>query len=898
MNNKNNKYPTFSELNERLIQHGVEDVVSYLIGSGNYNRSSTSLSMGGYLGGKEGNSFQVKTQGTNIGMWYENNTAESPNDAGMGDLIELWSLVKNIDKGEAAKEIRGFLGMSFPSSSTPLKVFTSPKQKVEDKRKRLVKHISSTKTVSPNSINKYQRQLGNKPEALEYLHKRGLSDQTIKYFGIGLSNTYIDKHEVERSSALVFPLVTVMGSMVSPYAYYNVPGVTKNPITKNGWCSSSPRCSYNTEKLPSHDFLFIAEGFKDLWLLHQYIQGTDLENRLLIVTSTHGSRVPEEVQCDPLFFNDFTYVYCGQDADGAGDNTASSWSKFATTKSYRAKPPFKNEESKKDWTDFFSLAGNDINAFVQLLKNASQITTEIALETPKNLNDYEVGKTYSYDPVDINGAFVNGYLYYPVLSHEVGIDPETQTRAYGTSVKVVRSDGVACSYRQLPLLKRPDIIPIPLFALDDGTLISGPAKVSTQPSWEWHQVQAWREGKLKIRSIDVIINEIASILRGQIWLPNPDDHIILAIVVAVTYAQNIFDAVPLILATGVAGSGKSQLGALMAQVSCNGVVVGDTSAATITRMLDETRGFMVLDDIEKIYKSNKGSSSQNEDLLQILKVSYKKATATRKITEPKTMAVKTLNFYGVKFMTNTSGIEDILGTRTITIQTRKAINGFKPEELPFESFKGIRGELHAWAMESCTKLHEIYKGYSISERNEEILAPLRAISELAVMPEWQEKIDGLSRRLEVEQKSADSPTAYIKEAVWGLIKEGFVSMSIEQLVMEIKRIVPVNYGMDNTTDIPEWQDITWLRHQLVTMGYITRGTEKRFRPYGRVSAQRLYKFEHRLYEEIGAESQELLVKVKSLPEVEGTQYCKRHARCMECPYGDIDCEIRNKTTKR
>jgi hypothetical protein len=894
----NNKLSSFSELNEQLVSYGVETIVAHLVGTGNYHRSSTTLSMAGYTGGKGGNSFQVKTQGSGIGMWYENNTAESPNSAGTGDLVELWSLVRNIDKGSTAKEIREYLGTQFQPNHRNLTVITSPKQAKEDSKKRLSKHLSSTKTVAQSSLDKYKRQLANNPEAIAYLHNRGLTDETIAYFDIGLSNVYKDKNDIVRSDALVFPLVIVNGNKVSPYAYYNVPGVTVNPITKNGWCSSSPRCSYNTVRLASHDFLFIAEGFKDLWLLHQYIQGTDLEKRLLIVTSTHGSRVPEEVQVDPYFFSDFTHIYCGHDADGSGEITANDWAQYAANKVYRAKPPFKNEESNKDWTDFFSLPSNGIAELVKLLEIAPRINTNEILDTPSNLSEYEVGKTYSYDPVDINGAFVNGYLYYPVIAHVVSVDPETLITTHGRTVKVVRSDKTACSYRPLPLIKRHDIIPEPLYALDDGTLINGPAKVSTEASWDWAQIKAWIDGRSKPREIEVIVNEMAAILRGQIWLPNQDDHLILAIVIVVTYVQNIFDAIPLILATGTAGSGKSQLGALMAKLSCNGHVVGEMSAATISRLIDETRGFLVLDDIEKIYKSNKGSSSNNEDLLQILKVSYKKATAIRKVTDTKTMAIKSLNFYGVKFMTNTAGIEDILGTRTITIHTRKALNGFRPEELHLERFKHIRSELHAWSMENCTKLHEIYKGFSISVRNEEILAPLRVIAQLADQQDWQEKINALSRRLDVEQKSTDSPSAYLKEAVWNLVKVGFKAITVEQLIMELKLIVPTNYGMNYTTDIPEWQDTTWVRHQLVTMGYLSGGAVKRFRPYGKFALQRLYKLEQRLFDEIGAESQELLVKVKALDEIDGTQYCKRHARCMECPYADIDCEIRNNTSKR
>jgi hypothetical protein len=42
-------------------------------------------------------------------------------------------------------------------------------------------------------------------------------------------------------------------------------------------------------------------------------------------------------------------------------------------------------------------------------------------------------------------------------------------------------------------------------------------------------------------------------------------------------------------------------------------------------------------------------------------------------------------------------MEDILGTRTIPIYTRKPLNDFKQEEMPYEKLRELRAELHAWA---------------------------------------------------------------------------------------------------------------------------------------------------------------------------------------------------------
>jgi hypothetical protein len=43
------------------------------------------------------------------------------------------------------------------------------------------------------------------------------------------------------------------------------------------------------------------------------------------------------------------------------------------------------------------------------------------------------------------------------------------------------------------------------------------------------------------------------------------------------------------------------------------------------------------------------------------------------------MTTKTLNFFGVKVLTNTSGVDNILGSRMFRIQTRKIPDALRAE---------------------------------------------------------------------------------------------------------------------------------------------------------------------------------------------------------------------------
>ena len=885
------------DLNKALVSHGVQNVVDHLIGAGNYNKNPTTLGMSGYQGGK-GNSFQVQLTGQNEGFWYENNRSESPNDSGSGDLVDLWSLTRGLSKGDACKEINEFLGGSL---SLQVNVNTTPKLRVIEpkatQKKRLADHLGGLRLVSDQTVAKYAGRLRRNQPALDYLYGRGLTQETIDFFRLGLRPPYTGKDNVFRQNALVFPLIGSGGEWFKPYGYYNVPGVSENPVDKNGWCPTSPRVSYNTKRLPTHQYLFVVEGFKDLWILHQKIQGTDLAAHCIIATSTHGSQIPIEVQADPNIFNGYTKIFVCTDSDPTGVETATAWATYIGTRAYRVNPfpEFKKKGEPKDWTDFFK-AGRTVNQFTELLKNAEQMTTCKLEKTPNNLADYKAGNTYAYRPVDISGAFVNGHLYYPVIAHEVGVDPQTGLMGHARIIKIVRSDRKVMGYRALPMLRRPGALDEPIYALTDGTIISSIPKVPPNPSWDWDHIQSWINGDKKTRSISEIIEDLEMIIRSQIWLPHDDDYLILALVLVVTYVQNVFDAVPLVLATGEAGSGKSQLGEVMSKLGANGIILGETSAATITRTLDETRGFLVLDDVEKITKVMKGGNLQTDDFLQILKVSYKQSTASRAVTDTKSMTVRNLNFYGVKFMTNTSGIEDILGTRTISIQTRKARTGsFRADELDLERLELLRAELHEWSMNTATELHGHYKKHPTTNRPLEITAPLRAIIDASGRAEWQEHIDRLVERLNLEARAVDSPTAVVKEAAHRLVKTGYQSFFVEHVIMEMTTLVPENYMKEHTTDIPEWRQNEWVRNQLHQLGYIPRSTNKRARPYGRSRLMRLYPVNAMLIEEVDHESPGVLDELDQLHD--GATFCKRFGRCMECPYSDIYCEIRAKSSK-
>jgi hypothetical protein len=885
-----------SELNQLLVQSGVENVVQYLCGTGNFTRRQDYLSSGNYVGTQKGDSFYIYTTGRSAGFWKESNLSESPNGKESGDLLEYWCVVKDIGKADACNQIREYLRLEQPheakKAKTMLKLVNADKPQQTIKVK-LAEHISGQKPASLSTMRLQQTKLYANTAALNYLYGRGLTDETISHFHLGLSQS--NKH-TDYVNALTFPVIREDGIACNPYPKVNIPNITQNPVSENGWCTGAPRFTFNTKRLPSHEWLIITEGQKDLWILHQLLRPSNLYSRILLASSTHGSAIPYEVVNDPRTLAGFKKILLAHDADPAGDDIARSYKPYIDNRGYRLRPPFifMQKGDDKDWTDFANQSGT-VKQLLELITKAEALRQD-DLHAISNINDLKEGESYAYNPVDISGAFANGYLYCPVTT----ID--SAKNAFGVLAasrvtKVVRSDKQVFDYHEIPGINHPGAHSKPLYALGDGTIIADIPKISPYQSWKWGDIDRWKRGGYHARKIDEIIEDIMRMMKSQIWLPNESDYLILALVAVVTYVQTVFEAVPLVLATGPAGSGKSALGEFMANVSANGVVIGDASAATITRLMDVNRGLLVLDDIEKIHsKSSKSSQPQVDDLLQILKTSYKQRTAMRSITDVKSGEVNVLNFYGVKFMNNTQGIDEILGTRTITIHTRRAPAGvFKHIDSDPEDTMDLRQELHAWSMDFCKPLHQAYKQHSKKSRPEEITAPLRAIVDIANKAQWHDALDDLVARINIEQESTNSPESVVRESCVRLAKRGFASVAVEQVIMEMSTLVPDNYMKEYTTDIPEWRQVNWVRKHLVNLGFINASTSTRDRPFGRINAMRFYKLQSTVYHEAESAND---TDPSLLRTIDGNQFCKMHISCKDCPYETVLCEIREKTTKK
>jgi hypothetical protein len=739
-------------------------------------------------------------------------------------------------------------------------------------------------------LGRLKKRLRTNEQAMRWLkEERGLEPKTVDRFSLGLSMPYQRKSGDLQENALQYPLIGNDGKFYNKYGYYNLPGVTQNPTDQNGWMPSAVR-TYYADALGGKTSLFICEGAKDVWRHWQALSGSVIGSELLLITSTHGSAFPEEWK-DPAFWLRWEKIYLGQDNDESGDVVAGKLAEIIGRDVRRVLVP---KWYGKDWTDFWQ-SGGTVEEFSELLDEAPVISIKVKpLEEALPLEGY--GR-FAYEPLNINGAFHNGHLYCTaqVLSREMDIlrketGEEVVHDIEQLETVVIRSDRTVHSAMVMPA-RRGTKDKERVLRLTDGTLIEREPQPNKYGTWSWPSMSDYLSGKSQTRPLGAILADVEAHLRSSVWLPYDEDYAILALIVPVTYAQAVFDSVPLLFLNGPAGSGKSEMGRAMARICANAYICGQSSAASIARFIDESRGFVVLDDLEMI--GNKGG--EFTELVQALKLSYNKETAIKLWTDVKTMRTMLLNFYGVKMINNTTGVDQILGSRMLRIQTRQIPENMKKEFqglTPTESFRlrALRDELHTWTFENVGRVDAEYRtSYpKNSDRSEEITAPLRVMAELAGNPELKSQLEVALTRQKQKAMDPDDPTEVLREALKNLIAQGYDMVAITHLVLEMRSLISQDYGKSFTNEIPRWAQPEWVGRMLRTFDLIDPdpSTHERHRVFG--ANLRFYPIRPSFIEEVRGwyEAQGTVIPVGT--RTDPTDFCQI---CDSCPFRTLACEI-------
>lgn len=725
--------------------------------------------------------------------------------------------------------------------------------------------------------------------ALQYLADRGLAPATIRRFHLGIKEPYKRRSDEKIiSNVLCCPIISNNGDALSRYCCFAIPGVTENILAEDSWSRGQPK-TYYSGSTADKTIVLVADSCYELWVLDQYLAGSDIEDKSVIIAPSHGSAIPGEWK-NTEFWSCWSAIYFVHHSNASGEQLARNLSRFCGRDVLRVRVP---EAKGQSWTKFF-LSSGTVEQFVELIKDAPVLSSPVQVSGGHldHLGEFAV------NPVNINGAFVNGFLYYPftVERRELEkIERKGQARAerFVTSyvTKIVRSDGAVLD---IVSLAAPRGTPHErqVLALTDGTRIEKAPQPSYYATWQLDGIQAFiraTQGKLPAphRPLKTLLIDVTSHLRRSVWLPYDEDYTILALYVALSYVYQVFEAIPLLMVKGEKGTGKSELGDAVSRVSCNATIIGQGSAASLVRLLNEAHGLVVLDDLESIGRVLEGTAFG--DINQMLKLGYKKRTGRKAITD-KTGRTTVFDFYGPKIVNNTKGSDSILGSRMLHIQTRHipdaihrnvVLTGSEPEEL-----MQLRNEFHAWGMAEARLVYERYTLLldTKHDRQNEISAPLRAIALLSDDENIQSSLELALKHQSSRRKQIDNPTELLKEAINNCIRRGALEqISAMQIHLEIRSLADEylehRIGQKDLT----WQRPEWVGHQLKALKIRNIVSKvRRTHLYGVLT--RVYSLSPQ-YVEDTLDSPETIGK--DLPiKTDPLDFCELIS-CSECPYDKI-----------
>lgn len=497
----------------------------------------------------------------------------------------------------------------------------------------------------------------------------------------------------------------------------------------------------------------------------------------------------------------------------------------------------------------------------------------------------------AYRPVDVNNNYHNGFLYYPVQTLYRDVDTNDHGRRTikeKIETVIVRSDKTI--QRVIPSdMPEDSTTSNRVYRLTDGTIVQSIPSANTHGTWRWEYIEEFIKGDVVTPNLEDMIRQIHQHLRSRVWLPMDSDYWMLALAAIVTYVQSVFDAVPLFLLNGPAGTGKSELSAAMCEVSANAVMIGQVSAPTMIRLVSESGGLVTIDDLEAVgVGKGRGGKGKFSEIAQVLKVSYKKSSATRLVTNTKTMRTEVMNFFGVKLISLTKNVDSILGSRMFQICTQNMSPDLIPifqkrDKLEDGESEQLRNNLHTWAFENVDLVHEMYSVISADKSNrvDEIAMPLRVIAEITGSVEIKEALEEALINQDALKNHDKNPDEVIVSVVNKLLRNGYQNIAISHIMLELRKELDPSCQLEYIKSIPGWSRPEWIGRKLRELGIIDDSLSIRKRLFG---ANLRVVHIHKKYVQKALLEQDIDFELNR----DVFDFCQS---CESCPYRSHQCEI-------
>lgn len=277
----------------------------------------------------------------------------------------------------------------------------------------------------------------------------------------------------------------------------------------------------------------------------------------------------------------------------------------------------------------------------------------------------------------------------------------------------------------------------------------------------------------KIREVNAaqLFDDIETLFRKYIWLPDARDYKLLATWTMMTYVYRLFDALGYLQLHGVRESGKSQVMRLLELLCFNAKKSSSATESAMFRSLEANCRTFFVDEAEKLNNPQPGTPAF--DLMLLCNDGYKKGGGAERVEKNAQGNFDTVFFdtYSPKVFASIAELNYVLASRCIKIACLRAnsdetaqLKDFAQNshrELP--NVENLRDRLYCWMLLHFPEVHDIYSEGLLESpglahlkgREREMWLPLLAVAQHVDMHRFGDRV------LEVAQDRPDQILSFV-----------------------------------------------------------------------------------------------------------------------------------------
>jgi len=355
-----------------------------------------------------------------------------------------------------------------------------------------------------------------------------------------------------------------------------------------------------------------------------------------------------------------------------------------------------------------------------------------------------------------------------------------------------------------------------------------------------YSINRFLEGSEEKVSIVSLYKQIEDIFRKFYFTKEGYDYIFLSLFTMLTYYYELYDSVPYLYFNGEPESGKTTLCLLLQSLAFNGDLVSSISTSSLFREAETKQLTLILDEQEGI--ASKRAAEEKGEYIALLKDAYKRTGTVKRQSSSNYEITEEFQVFSPLVIANVYGLESILRTRVIQINTEPApkeavkdLSPLRPSAPEFiKEVQFIRDQLYCWVMQSHLDLRELVHFEmkdEVNNRAAELFSPIFALAtyiELSGGKEFKllERLhNGLpSKLMKRSSFKTKDPVQLLKEACRSLLleqdpekKENGVWISTLDI---FDRFVELNGQYQN------YMTLQWIGDKIISSGLLTNKNDR------------------------------------------------------------------------